>query len=64
MTTPNPQDPAGDNAMGQRLPYVLKKRMKVEGRRMKTEVVCAVLMDVTKSRDAREAVLSVYLLCE
>ena len=33
-------------------------------RMMKTDVVCVVVMEVTKCRDAREAVLPACLLCE
>ncbi|MGB2861995.1 MAG: hypothetical protein WBC05_01600 [Sedimentisphaerales bacterium] len=45
-------------------PLLASCRCQAVSRMMKTDVVCAVLMEVTKCRDARETVLPVYLLCE
>jgi hypothetical protein len=42
-------------------PYVAVKR---EQNNKNGSSVCVALMEVTKCRDAREAVLPVYLLCE
>jgi len=43
-------------------PLLALCRCQAVSRIMKTDVVCVVLMEVTKCRDARETVLPVYLL--
>jgi len=43
-------------------PLLALCRCQAVSRMMKTDVVCVVLMEVTKCRDARETVLPVYLL--
>ena len=43
-------------------PLLALCRCQAVSRMMKTDVVCVVLMEVTKCRDARETVLPVYLV--
>lgn len=45
-------------------PLLASCRCEAVSRMMKMGVVCVVLMEAAKCRDARETVLPVYLLCE
>lgn len=53
-----------DNSGMSDYPLLISCRCQAVSRMMKTDVVCVVLMKVTKYRDARETVLPAYLLYE
>lgn len=45
-------------------PFLASCRCQAVRRMMKTDVVCVMMMEVTKCRDVRETVLPDCLLCE